>query len=264
MSKTSSIGLRIGAALALIAISTGLSAQNGRVRNVVLVHGAYADGSSYAKVIPLLEAKGLHVVAVQNPLTSLAADVAATKRAIARQDGPVILVGHSSAGVVITEAGNDPKVAGLVYISAIAPDNGQSAADALKGYAPTPGGSQQPVDAAGYLTLTRRGVEEDFVPDLPASERAMVYATQGDWNSTFLAKKVTTAAWRSKPSWFIIVDDRMVPPDQERDAAKRMHATVTKLASSHVPMLSHPADVAKVILDAANTAMAKAQTAGRR
>src|SRR5439155_8238478 len=104
------------------------------VRNVVLVHGAYADGSSYARVIPLLQARGLHVTAVQNPLTSLADDVAATRRAIARQDGPVILVGHSSAGVVITEAGNDPKVAGLVYISAIAPDDGQSASEALKGF----------------------------------------------------------------------------------------------------------------------------------
>ena len=224
------------------------------VHNVLLIHGAYADGSSYAKVIPLLEAQGLHVVAVQNPLTSLAADVAATKRAIARQDGPVILVGHSSAGVVITEAGNDPKVAGLVYISAIAPDDGQSALDALKGYPPTPGLGEQKPDAAGYLTITRKGVYEDFVPDVPQAERAIVYATQGDWNSTFLDEKVTVAAWKSKPSWFIIVNDRMVPPQHERDAALRMHATTTTLASGHVPMLSHPQDVARVILDAANKA----------
>lgn len=234
----------------LIGAATTLCAQSGPIHNVVLVHGAYADGSSYAKVIPLLEAKGLHVTAVQNPLTSLAADVAATKRAIARQDGSVILVGHSAGGIVITEAGNDPKVAGLVYISAIAPDNGQSAGEALKGYPATPGSSQQTADASGYLTLTRRGVDEDFVPDLQPSERALVYVTQGDWNSTFLADKITTAAWRSKPSWFIIVDDRMVPPAYERDIAKRMKATVKTLASSHVPMLSRPADVAAVILDA--------------
>jgi pimeloyl-ACP methyl ester carboxylesterase len=144
----------------------------GPIRNVVLVHGAYADGSSYSKVIPLLRARGLRVTAVQNPLTSLAADVEATRRAIARQDGPVILVGHSSAGVVITEAGNDPKVAGLVYISAIVPDAGQSAIDAVKGYPPTPGGAQQPKDASGYLTITRKGVMEDFVPDIPVAERS--------------------------------------------------------------------------------------------
>jgi len=235
------------------------------VRNIVLVHGAYADGSSYARVIPLLRARGLHVTAVQNPLTSLAADVAATRRAIARQDGPVILVGHSSAGVVITEAGNDPKVAGLVYISAIAPDDGQSASDALQGYPATPGGAEQHPDAAGYLTITRKGIDEDFVPDLPPAERALVYETQGDWHATFLAEKVTTAAWKTKPAWSIIPDDRMVPPQHQRDAAARMHATVTTLHSSHVPMLSHPREVAAVILDAATNATARATaSAGAR
>jgi pimeloyl-ACP methyl ester carboxylesterase len=234
------------------------------VRNVVLVHGAYADGSSYAKVIPLLAAKGLRVTAVQNPLTSLAADVAATRRAIARQDGPVILVGHSSAGVVITEAGNDPKVAGLVYISAIVPDAGQSASDAVKGYPPTPGGAEQKPDAAGYLTITRKGVMEDFVPDIPVAERELVYATQGDWNSTFLAEKVTAAAWKTKPSWMIVVNDRMVPPQHERDAAKRIRATTTTLATGHVPMLSNPAAVAAVILDAASKAASGAGPVGGR
>jgi pimeloyl-ACP methyl ester carboxylesterase len=224
------------------------------VRNVLLVHGAYADGSSFGKVIPLLRARGLNVVAVQNPLTSLSDDVAATRRAIARQTGPVILVGHSSAGVVITEAGNDPRVVGLVYISAIAPDAGQTASDALKGYAPTPGLAEQKPDSAGYLTITRRGVNEDFVPDLPPAERELIYTVQGDWNSTFLNEKVTAAAWRTKPSWFIVVNDRMVSPIYERAAAKLMGATTVSLASSHVPMLSHPAEVAAVIIDAANKA----------
>ena len=228
------------------------------VRNIVLVHGAYADGSSYARVIPLLRARGLQVTVVQNPLTSVAADVAATHRAIARLEGPVILVGHSSAGVVITEAGNNPRVAGLVYISAIAPDDGQSASEALKGYPATPGGAEQHPDASGYLTITRKGVNEDFVPDLPAAERTLVFESQGDWNSTFLGERVTKAAWRHKPSWFIIPDDRMVPPQHQRDAAARMHAKVTTLASSHVPMLSHANDVAAVILDAAANAMSRA------
>jgi pimeloyl-ACP methyl ester carboxylesterase len=228
------------------------------VRNIVLVHGAYADGSSYAKVIPLLRARGLRVTAVQNPLTSLADDVAATRRAIARQDGPVILVGHSSAGVVITEAGNDPKVVGLVYISAIVPNDGESAAESVKGYPPTPGAAEQKSDASGYLTLTRKGAEEDFVPDIPRAEREVVYATQGDWNSTFLDEKVTTAAWKTRPSWFVIVNDRMVPPAYERAAAKRINATAVTLTSGHVPMLSQPAKVAAVIIDAATNAVARA------
>jgi pimeloyl-ACP methyl ester carboxylesterase len=234
------------------------------VRNVVLVHGAYADGSSYAKVIPLLRARGLTVTAVQNPLTSLADDVAATRRAIARQEGPVILVGHSAAGVVITEVGNDPQVVGLVYISAVAPDDGQSLLDAIKGYPATPGGAEQKPDASGYLTITRKGIDEDFVPDLPAAERALVHATQGDWNSTYLAEKVTTAAWKTKPSWFVIPNDRMVPPQHERDAARRMKATTTFLNSSHVPMLSHPKQVAAVIIDAANRAGAATASVGVR
>ncbi|MEP6781332.1 MAG: alpha/beta hydrolase [Gemmatimonadaceae bacterium] len=228
---------------------------------IVLVHGAYADGSSYSKVIPLLRARGLQVTAVQNPLTSLADDVASTRRAIARVAGPVILVGHSSAGVVITEAGNDPNVVGLVYISAIAPDGGQSALDALKGYAPTPGLAEQKPDAAGYLTITRKGVEEDFVPDSPPNVRELVFTTQGDWNSKFLDEKVTAAAWKTKPSWFIVVNDRMVSPEYERDAAKRMGAKTTVLASGHVPMLSHPSAVAAVIIDAAKNAGATKATA---
>ena len=235
----------------------------GPIRNVVLVHGAYADGTSYAKVIPLLRARGLRVTAVQNPLTSLAADVEATRRALARQDGPVILVGHSSAGVVITEAGNDPKVAGLVYISAIVPDAGQSAIDAVQGYPPTPGGAEQPKDASGYLTITHKGVMEDFVPDIPVAERELVFATQGDWNSTFLTERVTTAAWRTKPSWMIIPNDRMVPRQHEVDAARRMHATTTVLTSGHVPMLSQPERVAAVILDAVANAGRRTVTASR-
>ena len=225
------------------------------VRNVVLVHGAFGDGSSWDKVIPLLEAKGLHVTAVQNPLSSLADDVAATKRAIANQDGPVILVGHSWAGMVISEAGNDPKIVGLVYVTALVPDEGQAANDVLKPYAASPGMAEVKPDAAGFLSLTRKGFEEDFVPDIPPAERAIAYATQGPWNSTCLADKVMVPAWTTKPSWFIAANnDRILPPDYEQAIAKHIHATTTTLTAGHVPMLSKPNEVAAVIVDAANKA----------
>src|SRR5882757_645229 len=223
------------------------------VRNVVLVHGAFADGSSWAKVIPLLEAKGLHVTAVQNPLSSLADDVAATKRAIAMQKGPVILVGHSWAGMVISEAGNDPKVTGLVYVAAIVPDEGQSTGDVVKPYPPSPGLAEAKRDAAGFLSLSRKGIDEDFVPDLPPAERAIVYATQGPWNSACLAEKVSIPAWKTKPSWLIAVDDRMLPPEYEQAVSKHIRATITTLPAGHVPMLSKPEEVAAVIVEAANT-----------
>jgi pimeloyl-ACP methyl ester carboxylesterase len=223
------------------------------VNNIVLVHGAFADGSSWSKVIPLLQAKGYNVIAVQNPLSSLADDVAATKRAIAQTNGPLILVGHSWAGMAISEAGNDPKVVGLVYISALVPKKGQDAADTTKGYPTAPGSAEVKPDAAGYLTLTRKGFDEDFVPELPAAERGVAYATQGPWNSAALSEKVLNPAWQSKPSWLIAdANDRMVPPQYEKDTAKVIHATLTILASGHVPMLSMPGRVAAVIIEAAN------------
>src|SRR3989442_3003435 len=187
------------------------------VRNVVLVHGAFADGSSWAKVLPLLEAKGLHVTAVQNPLSALADDVAATKRAIAMQEGPVILVGHSWAGMVISEAGNDPKVTGLVYVAAIVPDENQSANDVIKAYSPPPGLAEAKPDAAGFLSLSCKGIDEDFVPDLRPAERAIIYATQGAWNSACLADKVSVPAWTTNPSRLIVeANDRMLPPEDEQ------------------------------------------------
>jgi pimeloyl-ACP methyl ester carboxylesterase len=238
--------------LAAVAQQAPVAGTESTVKNVVLVHGAFADGSSWAKVIPLLEAKGLHVTAVQNPLSSLADDVAATKRAIANQDGPVILVGHSWAGMVISEAGNDPKVAGLVYVAAIVPDEGQSANDVLKPYPPPPGLAEAKPDAAGFLSLTRKGIDEDFVPDLSPAERAIVYATQGPWNSACLADKVSIPAWKAKPSWLIAVNDRMLPPEYEQAVSKHIRAATTTLPAGHVPMLSRPEEVAAVIIEAAS------------
>ena len=171
-------------------------------------------------------------------------------------NGPVILVGHFWAGMVISEAGNDPKVAGLVYISALVPKKGQSAGNTTQGYPAAPGLAQAKPDAAGYLSLTRKGVDEDFVPDLPAVQRAIAYATQGPWNSAALSEKVANPAWQWKPPWLIVdAKDRMVPPQYERDSAKYIHAKVTTLAAGHVPMLSMPDRVAAVIIDAANASV---------
>ncbi|APW39567.1 hypothetical protein RD110_22060 [Rhodoferax koreense] len=228
------------------------------VRNVVLVHGAWADGSSWAKVIPLLEASGLHVVAVQNPLTSFADDTAATKRAIALQDGPVILVGHSYGGAVITEAGVDPKVAGLVYVAAFGPDAGEEVAELGKSAPVPPGLAELRPDAGGFFLLTSKGMLEDFAQDLPLAERKLMFATQGPTNGAALGGKVSVPAWKTKPSWYVVAsNDRMIQPDTERQFAKRMNARTITLASSHVPMLSHPAEVAKLIVEAAQTAGAK-------
>ncbi len=247
------IFIMVASFLLAIAVATGAAAQTDKgVKNVVLVHGAWADGSSWSKVIPLLEAKGLHVVAVQNPLSSLADDVAATKRAIALQDGPVILVGHSYGGVVITEAGNDPKVVGLVYVAAFAPGDGESIVSISKPYPPTPLGGELRPDAQGFLSLTPKGVAEDFAQDLSDAEKKLVTATQGPLASSTFGATITTAAWKTKPSWFVIAsNDRAIPPELEKAEATRMKATSITVPSSHVAMLSHPKEVAELIERAA-------------
>jgi pimeloyl-ACP methyl ester carboxylesterase len=221
-------------------------------KTVVLVHGAFADGSSWERVIPLLRAKGLHVVAVQNPLTSLADDVAATRRAIDAQTGPVILVGHSWGGTVITEAGADDKVAALVYVAAFAPDAGQSSNDLGKDGPPPPFLAHVHADGAGFLALTPEGVARDFAQDLPAAQTAVMAVTQGPIFGKAFDERVTNVAWKTRPSWFIVADkDRMIQPDLERAMAKKINAKTTTLPTSHVPMLSRPDDVATVILAAA-------------
>ena len=221
-------------------------------KNIVLVHGAWADGSCWSKVIALLQTKGFHVVAVQNPLTSLADDVAATKRIIALQDGPVILIGHSYAGVVITEAGNDPKVVGLVYVAAFAPGEGESINSVSKPYPPAPLGSELRPDAQGFLTATPKGIAEDMAQDLPASEQRILTATQGQTAAAVFGATVTTAAWRSKPSWAVIAgNDRAIPPELEKAEAATIKATSITLPSNHLAMLSHPREVAELIEQAA-------------
>ncbi len=222
------------------------------IKTVLLIHGAWADGSSWSKVVPLLEAKGLQVVAVQIPLTSFADDVAATQRAIALADGPVLLVGHSYGGAVITEAGNDPKVAGLVYVSAVAPEKGESAFGLITSVQ-TPIATELRPDSSGFLKLTSKGIAEDFAQDLSAKEIAVLTATQVPTSVGAMKGEVTTPAWKSKPSWYIIAaHDRAISPDLETAQAKRIGATTITVPSSHVIMLAQPAKVADVILQAAS------------
>ncbi len=222
------------------------------IGTVVLVHGAFADGSCWAKVIPLLTGRGLKAIAVQNPLSSLADDVTAAHRVIDQQDGPVLLVGHSWGGAVITEAGNHPQVKGLVYISAGAPDSGQSFGDWWQDYKPAPGAAEIKPYGEGYVALTPEGVRKHFVQDVPADEAAIVFATQGPLAVRCFDDKISTAAWRSKPNWYIVAaKDETIPPEVERDSAQRMSADTLVLESSHVPMLSQPNAVAEFIAKAA-------------
>ncbi|VVD73772.1 alpha/beta fold hydrolase [Pandoraea terrigena] len=222
------------------------------VSNVILVHGAWADGSSWAKIIPLLAASGMTLTAVQLPLTSFEADVAAVGRAIARAQGDVVLVGHSYAGAVIGQAGNDPKVKRLVYIDAFAPDAGESAGSLFAQFEAAPLNDEIRPDAEGFLSLTSRGVATLFAQDLEPAEQKVVHATQGPINGAALGGTLTQAAWHSRPTFYLIGEDdqAILRVEQERMAA-RMNATIKRVASSHVPMLSHPVVVADFILQAA-------------
>jgi pimeloyl-ACP methyl ester carboxylesterase len=244
---------------ALTAVATAAAAppQNAQTSppRVVLIHGAWADGSSWSKVITRLVDQGLDVVAVQLPLTSLADDVATVQRAIAREPGPVLLVAHSYGGVVMTEAGNDPKVVGLVYVAAFAPKSGESAF-ALANANPTPILQQVVLDASGFLTITPAGIRESFAQDLSADEQTVLTAAQKPTAAEgSLSAPVTTPAWRTKPTWFAIAtEDRVVSPALQAVEAAEMKATTIKVPASHVAMLSQPEAVAALICDAAKGA----------
>ena len=263
---TLSVGFRLAFALPLMPMlkQQPSSIPAPRVTNIVLVHGAFADGTSWSKVIPLLEAEGYNVVAVQNPLTSLADDVAATRRIIALQDGPVLLVGHSWGGAVITQAGDDPKVAGLVYVAAYAPDEGQSANSASLLYGVTEGQKQIRVDSEKFAKMTSEGILQDFAQGLPMAERKLVFAVQGQSYGPMFDEKLTVAAWKTKPSWVVIsANDRMLPPAMETASAKSMGATATTLPTCHLAMLEQPEKVAAVIDEAAKSALQKKSSQSR-
>lgn len=220
-------------------------------RNAVLVHGAFADGSSYAGVIPLLQAQGVRVIAVQNPLTSLKDDVAATRRALAQMDGPTVLVGHSYGGTVISEAGDDPKVSSLVFLAALGLEPGETFGDIAKRFPPGPGlGTLQAKD--GYVQMSAEGFVKFFMPDVPEAKAKALEATQGPVAATLFEDKTTRAAWQSKPSFYAVAtQDQLLPEAMQRFFATRMKATVADVASSHALPISQPDAVAKLILTAA-------------
>jgi pimeloyl-ACP methyl ester carboxylesterase len=222
-----------------------------KASNVILVHGAWADGSSWSKVIPLLLARSLSVTAVQLPLTSLKDDAATVRRALALQDGSTVLVGHSYGGVVITEAGNDPKVSALVYIAAFAPDAGQSVGSLGAGIDPAPMAAEVRPDAQGFLKLTEAGVKNDFAQDLSPTEKDVLFAAQAPTAGAAFGDNVSTAAWKTKPSWYLVAKrDRAIPPVLERAMAKTIKATTIEVDASHVAMLARPQETANLILEA--------------
>src|SRR5258708_2973996 len=219
--------------------------------NVILLHGAWADGSSWSKVIPLLLDGGLRVSAVQLPLISLKDDVATVKLAIALEDGPMILVGHSYGGVVITEAGDDPKVAGLVYIAAFAPDVGQSVGSLGASVEPAPMGAEVRPDAQSFLKLTEACVKNDFAQDLSPTKKDVLFAAQAPTAGSAFGENVSAAAWKTKPSWYLVANqDRAIQPSLERAMAKTIKAKTTEVRASHVAMLARPQETANLILEA--------------
>jgi len=218
---------------------------------VVLVHGAFADASSWDQVIPRLQMRGVHAVAVDNPLTSLADDVAATRAAIASAPGKVVLVGHSWGGTVITEAGSDPKVSALVYVAAFAPDAGENSAQQGKDFPVAPG-LQHLHEQDGFLSLPEDIVAADFAQDLKPVTARLLYQRQIPLKAAALSEPVDRAAWRTRPSWYVLSrNDRMLSPQLQAATAARIGAELRSLGSSHVSPVSEPAQVAAAILEAA-------------
>jgi len=221
------------------------------VDNVVLVHGAYADGSSWAAVIALLQDAGLSVTAVQNPLTSLDDDVAAARRALDAQDGPAVLAGHSWAGTVISEAGDHEKLSALVYVAARAPDAGEDYA-ALAATCPTPPANAGLVRSEGYAQLSEQAFLDDFANGVDKARAKVLHAVQGPISGTLFASRTTRAAWHDKPCWYAISrDDRTTSPELERFLADRMRATRIELDSGHLSLVTHPREITNLILEAA-------------
>ena len=252
MNRRTFVGMvAAGAASTLFQAAAAAVQPAPRARNVVLVHGLFADGSSWSEVIARLQAAGLNATAVQNPLTTLPEAVASAQRVLARQDGPTVLVGHSFSGMIVTEAGIHPNVSALVYVAARAPDAGEDYAALAKTF-PTPPASAGVVFDGDEGRLTEAAFLRDFAGDLPEAKAKVLYAVQEPFQKALLAGKTTQAAWRSKPSFYAVsTEDRTINPDLERFMAKRMGAKTIEVKASHLSLISHPDEITRLILEAA-------------
>jgi pimeloyl-ACP methyl ester carboxylesterase len=246
-----------GAAGALVASSGGAFAQmlaSTAARNVVLVHGLFADGSSWSEVIPLLQAQGLNVTSVQNPLTTLPDAVAAARRVLDRQDGPTVLAGHSFSGMIVSEAGVHPTVSALVYVAARAPDAAEDYGALAKKF-PTPPASAGIIFDGDEGRLSEAAFLRDFAGDVPEAKARALFAVQWPFQKALLAGRTTNAAWRDKASYYAVsTEDRTINPELQRFMAKRMNAKTIELKSSHVSLISHPDAIAELIKEAAGAA----------
>jgi pimeloyl-ACP methyl ester carboxylesterase len=250
--RTFSATLVAGAAASLIS-PRDMAASSATVvaRNVVLVHGLFADGSCWSEVIARLQAAGLNATAVQNPLTTLPEAVASAQRVLARQDGPTVLVGHSFSGMIVTEAGVHPNVSALVYVAARAPDAGEDYTALAKTF-PTPPASAGIIFDGDEGRLGEEAFLRDFAGDLPEAKAKVLYAVQQPFQKALLTGKTTQAAWRSKPSYYAVsTEDRTINPDLERFMAKRMGARTIEVKASHLALISHPDEITNLILQAA-------------
>jgi len=248
------VAATVTAASLISARSTTAATTPVNARNVVLVHGLFADGSCWSEVIARLQSAGLNVTSVQNPLTTLPEAVAAATRVLDRQDGPTVLAGHSFSGMIVTEAGVHPKVSGVVYVAARAPDAGEDYTALAKRF-PTPPASAGVIFDGDEGRLSEEAFLRDFAGDLPPARAKVLYATQEPFRKELLTGKTTQAAWRSKPSFYAVSrDDRTINPDLQRFMAKRMGAKTIEVNASHVSLISQPDLIARLILEAAGHA----------
>ncbi|WP_257165967.1 alpha/beta fold hydrolase [Bradyrhizobium sp. SRS-191] len=250
--RTFSAALVTLGAASLISTSGKTATSNPvKATNVVLVHGLFADGSCWSEVIARLQEAGLNATAVQNPLTTLPDAVASAERVLAQQDGPTVLVGHSFSGMIVTEAGMNPKVSALVYVAARAPDAGEDYTALAKTY-PTPPATAGIVFDGDEGRLSEAAFLRDFAGDLPTAKAKVLYAVQQPFQKALLSGKTTNAAWRSKPSYYAVsTEDRTISPDLQRFMAKRMGAETIELNASHLSLISHPDEITQLILKAA-------------